>query len=671
MFRPLLSFLLLSIFTFVRAESQVTDQSGIFDLRDIDLTENKFVKIDGTWDFHAGNLLTTDQTDTAYWESHEVPGNWIDHDWKGKPLNKKGVATYRARILLPETNTEYAIKFYEALSAHRIFVNGHALGGGGIVGLSEDEEVPGYSRDIYRIPTSFIDGDTLEILIQVSNFHYDFGAFRRSLLFGSADSLSHQKNKDVAWQGFLLGAIVLIGLYQFVLYIFRTSDKPNLYFFMICVVVFFRSASVDEMFIFNILPDLSWTNLMKIRWATTYIAIPVALLFIYGLYPHLFMKWVIRLYSIVGVVFMLLSFVLPSDSIIYGTPYYHFFMVLGGLYMNIVVIRAAIKKEVGAGILFVGLFASYLMLINDILLTWTILNTGNLAAVGILIFVSTLAVVNGKRFSNVLNSEEQMAEQLITANKQLEEKVKERTQSVENQNKLIQEQHNSLKKVHDEQQNLLSIVVHDLKSPLNKILGLSDLIPTLGPLTDEQKDLNTKIREVSWAGQELINDLNTLGYYENRKTDLSLEEFTLSELITEVANVYQPLAEKKNISLNWKFNHQKAKIVTDQELFNRILDNVISNAVKFSPGETEICISTSTDDNYFEIAVRDQGPGFTKEDQEKLFRKFQKLSARPTGKESSTGLGLSIVKTLMGKLNGSVTLQTSPKGSTFFLKFPL
>ncbi|MEL7002435.1 MAG: HAMP domain-containing sensor histidine kinase [Bacteroidota bacterium] len=165
--------------------------------------------------------------------------------------------------------------------------------------------------------------------------------------------------------------------------------------------------------------------------------------------------------------------------------------------------------------------------------------------------------------------------------------------------------------------------------------------------------------------------MNTLGYYENTKTDLSLETYNLRTLVDEIVMVYKTMADSKKISLSCEFNHIQEKITTDKELFARVLDNIMSNAVKFSPSDTEIRVRTASDETSFWVHVKDQGPGFTEEDREKLYRKFQKLSARPTGQESSTGLGLSIVKTLIEKLRGSVSLETSIEGSEFTLRFPI
>jgi signal transduction histidine kinase len=109
---------------------------------------------------------------------------------------------------------------------------------------------------------------------------------------------------------------------------------------------------------------------------------------------------------------------------------------------------------------------------------------------------------------------------------------------------------------------------------------------------------------------------------------------------------------------------------TDQTLLTQIIDNILSNAIKFSPADKEIFIELMRRGDRIIIKVKDQGPGFTDRDKEKLFGKFAKLSARPTGGEHSTGLGLSIVKKLVEILGGSISVESEAgHGAEFILVF--
>jgi signal transduction histidine kinase len=115
-------------------------------------------------------------------------------------------------------------------------------------------------------------------------------------------------------------------------------------------------------------------------------------------------------------------------------------------------------------------------------------------------------------------------------------------------------------------------------------------------------------------------------------------------------------------------------LTTAVDFLNRILDNIITNAIKFSPYGHNIYVKVLKEkqDAAVKIIIQDEGPGFHTDDIPHLFRKFKKLSARPTAGESSTGLGLSIVKSLVDKVKGSITVESTwGKGASFIISLPL
>jgi two-component system sensor histidine kinase/response regulator len=113
-------------------------------------------------------------------------------------------------------------------------------------------------------------------------------------------------------------------------------------------------------------------------------------------------------------------------------------------------------------------------------------------------------------------------------------------------------------------------------------------------------------------------------------------------------------------------------VTGDPGAIEQVLENVVSNAVKFSPAGTTVLVSVQPDGGTGVVDVEDQGPGISSADRERLFAKFSRLSARPTGGESSTGLGLSIVKTLTEAMGGEVSLESPPgRGARFRVRLPV
>ena len=234
---------------------------------------------------------------------------------------------------------------------------------------------------------------------------------------------------------------------------------------------------------------------------------------------------------------------------------------------------------------------------------------------------------------------------------------------MENQLKIIADHKRLLK----ERDDLLSIVAHDLKSPARRVEGLVSIFDKSN-LTKEQIEVLEMLQKTANEGKQLIDDLIEATQFQ---TQLQIEQIVLSELLNELTNGFIPIAEKKGIALILKSKRNKIKVESSSYQLRRILDNLISNAIKFSNSGTKVELSFAEEKDHVSISVKDEGPGFTNEDLPKMYNMFQKLSALPTGGESSSGLGLSIVKNLTEVLQGEITFVTKMgKGSTFILTLP-
>ncbi|MBP9926187.1 MAG: HAMP domain-containing histidine kinase [Cyclobacteriaceae bacterium] len=222
--------------------------------------------------------------------------------------------------------------------------------------------------------------------------------------------------------------------------------------------------------------------------------------------------------------------------------------------------------------------------------------------------------------------------------------------------------------VHEKQQ-LIGLVSHDLKGPFNRIFALIQLMELSATnLTHEQQEYLGKIHQIVADGLGMIRNLLDNRRLEDQGIDFTLEPLNVSVLLGSLIKNYRTLAEKKKIQIHFDTPKQSL-IIADKLYLYRIFENLISNALKFSPANKNIYISIKELENKIVVKIRDEGPGFTKEDLKQLYKKFQRLSARPTGGESSTGLGLSIVKALVEKMDGELICQSEEgSGATFIVK---
>jgi two-component system sensor histidine kinase/response regulator len=164
-------------------------------------------------------------------------------------------------------------------------------------------------------------------------------------------------------------------------------------------------------------------------------------------------------------------------------------------------------------------------------------------------------------------------------------------------------------------------------------------------------------------------------YLANAATDygfvLKPGNVEFAEVATAVVQQYQESARRKALEIQSDFPTDGTTVFGDATALDQVLDNLVSNAVKFSPPGKKVFVSIRATDKKIECAVRDEGPGFTAEDKTRMFRRYGRLSARPTGGEPSTGLGLSIVRKLIQAMNGEISYESHPgQGTIFTIRLP-
>jgi signal transduction histidine kinase len=236
---------------------------------------------------------------------------------------------------------------------------------------------------------------------------------------------------------------------------------------------------------------------------------------------------------------------------------------------------------------------------------------------------------------------------------------------------LLEEQNDKLKVLNQEKDTLMNIVAHDLKSPFNRLSGLSELLMLPGQGQEDREKYVSLIKETSQEGVNLVKDFLDINAF-TTTTGLKYTDVRLSSFLEKEVADFQAEAAGKNLKIHIQCSPQ-IHFRADISYLSRILDNLLSNAIKYSYANTNVYIMGGmVGEGQVMISIRDEGPGFSEEDKKHLYKKFRKLSARPTSGESSHGLGLAIVKTLVDKLQGSIRLDSIPgKGSEFILLFPV
>src|SRR5882762_8170590 len=281
------------------------------------------------------------------------------------------------------------------------------------------------------------------------------------------------------------------------------------------------------------------------------------------------------------------------------------------------------------------------------------------------IFGSRLSIA----FDNVI-----LYQQLNEANTQLEDRVAQRTRALMQANRRLSAQWLRLQRANGFKNEILGTVAHDLKNPLGVILGRTEMLTELISTSASKDSITSQIDHIRDATKRLTSMVDHLisdAMADAFDITIRREPVDIAALVSEVADANQPLAVNKQQAITVS---APSNIVTmcDTDRIREAIDNLVSNAIKYSPIGGRISVVVTHEEDSTVIRVVDEGAGLSPEDLGRLFGRFQRLSAKPTAGESSTGLGLSIVKRIIDMHGGEVAANSDGpgKGSTFTIVLP-
>jgi len=240
-----------------------------------------------------------------------------------------------------------------------------------------------------------------------------------------------------------------------------------------------------------------------------------------------------------------------------------------------------------------------------------------------------------------------------------------------------------LREMNEEKNEFMGIAAHDLRNPLGAITGYAEIlieemeslqpsVPEPGTrVVREAGECAGRIRETSRRMAEMVQNLLDVNRIERGEMQLNLAPLDLSQTVAAVLETQRPRAVAKQQTLHWQNEAGAVSVLADATVLMQVIENLVSNAVKYSPAGKNIFVRLRRLQEGTLCEVQDEGPGLSAEDQKKLFGKFARLSSKPTGGENSTGLGLSIVKKMVEAMNGRVWCESElGRGATFIVEFP-
>ncbi|WP_075589769.1 sensor histidine kinase [Labilibacter marinus] len=648
-------------------------ENAIFDLRNISFEEDKVVLLNGEVEFYLDTLLfpenfiESNTTPTGY---PKISENWNQFITESNLRNGHGYGTYRFKVLTPEPGL-YAIKIKDIKSAYQIFANGELLGGSGKVGTSSKDMSPSRYQMEYYFSTS---RDLIDVVIQVSNFHHKKGGLTGSIVIGHPREISYRKSKQAGIELFIIGSLFILFIYHLSLFAFRRKDKSILYFSILCFVMFLRLGYTGERIMLEMFPFLSWNISIKLEYLS-FFALPVyTSLFVRSLFPKDISRLIVQITIAFSILFsaIVLFFSPTTFSYIPSLSLIPFGILACYLLVKIGV--ALMKRRAYAAPIFIGFFIFFLLSIHDALVYINTINSLYLMPLGLFFASFSQAYVLAQKTSSAYARSEKLYIKLGEHAQNLELKVEKRTTEVQRQKlqiehkaKELEETNNKLVKLARFKQDMTSMMIHDLKAPLNSIMGFTQLNLL-------ENDNSKYILRSGWEMENLIQNILDVDKYESANYKPNTSLVNIRRLIEEAYNNIYFLVSTRKIELQNEISND-INLEIDNKTIGRVFVNIFSNAAKYAGEDIYIKITSQNEmrneTEYLRINIFNSGNPISQQKLDTLFDKFISSDEQHNYGSHSSGLGLAFCKLAIEAHQGEIGVHSEEgKGVTFWFTLP-
>lgn len=313
--------------------------------------------------------------------------------------------------------------------------------------------------------------------------------------------------------------------------------------------------------------------------------------------------------------------------------------------------------------------------------------------IGATLFNDVLIVAANNReeavdFTNHLqqinNEQANLIRELLKKNNRAETEAEKETQQLfdeitELNNNLVNLQREltrkniELERLNELKNRFIGMAAHDLRNPLGVIFNYSEFLmdELEGDLSAQHLSFLKNILKSTEFMLSLVEDLLDFSKIESGKISLNPTEFDIVQKLEEIIENYNTLSARKKIKINFNTESTAVQIKADVYKTEQVFQNLIDNAIKFSPENARIDIRLKEKQKTILVEVQDFGKGIKNEDQDKVFDPFTSIASKGTSGEKGTGLGMSIVKRIVDSHSGEIWLESEPgKGTTFFVELP-
>lgn len=611
-------------------------EAGVLDLRNTRMDETTLYSLNGEWEFFWEKLLTPD--DYKKEKNREpgilvnVPSYFSNYEIGGESLPGMGYGTYCLTIYLPESNRSaicFDIPVFDV--AYKFYLNDRLIESNGTVGTSRDEEDPWYKPSSFcYVPTT----DTLQLLIQVSNFHHRRGGFWQSIFMGGSDKVLDRLERRRMYNYSTIGVLFFFTFFFIIFWLFSRRQTLMLLFALTAMGILIRSVNTG-LYFSNSFVYTPWSWQIRMEYLGSYMAFIFGMVVLHRIFPTRYMNPVIRVNTIIISLAIISLFILPVRLFSYEMLVFQPLILLLLAHYLVITLIGIFRRKVMDTVFFISLAFFIYTLVNDILLANTAgaIYNNYFSQVSFQLFIFAMAVLIIMQWIRNYNERAQLESTLRFKNK------------------------------------VLSVIAHDLKNPVASVAQFSDLLANKPELAGKEHII-TSLRESSQAAVTLLDNLLYWGRSQADELKVTPKNFDAEELIREVRSLFLHMAAQKELEFTSDIQ-PGINVYADRALVNIVVRNLVSNAIKFTPRKGSVKISARQDGSVIRFSVTDTGIGIKPEILEQFTIQGHLDSSSGTEREIGTGLGLQLVKDLIEKNGGVLNIESRPKeGSTFTFTLP-
>jgi len=672
--------------------TEIQSDKGILDLSQVQVSERP-IKLQGEWEFYWHELLSpNDIHDRIASDGNpnrwiNLPNSWLGYRLDGQQLSGTGFATFRVMIQLSEQDRHerLALKMPSIFHAYKLWVNGEPLAEVGVVGQDKSSMTP-------RLATKFVyfqpENNTVELVIQVSNFHHKRGGITKFIELGGSDVLTVRTHLKIAGEIFITASLMVIGLYHLLLFILRRKDRAPLFFGLFALLLGIRSLLVGELLLTQLWPNFPWEIQFKIEYLTLCSSGYIITRYYISIFANYVSRW-FRLGSRI-VTGLLCLIVVAAPAIIYT----HLLSVIGVvvvlhmLYLMVGLVQSAVQRKEGALIFLLASMVTLVTVINDFLYFNEWSSIGNTSPLGLLIFTVAQMFLLSSRFTKTATNEERIARELQEANDKLTEMNMNLEQTVQERTHALSVAHDNLRISYDRlllseqgRKKLLSYITHDLRLPLSSMLGYVEAVQD-GVKPERNEQYLRYIRDNTIRVNRMIEELSYLSHLETGQVMFQMEPIPVAQFLRQFYDQYELVVRDTGLEFVLDLGDSEdpgseslvAEI--DMQRLDQALFNIVSNAMKFtaSGGAVRIALAVNEvkDRRYANICVEDTGTGIPPEHLEHIFERHYRYEQPGAEKRvEGSGLGLAICREIVQVHGGTVRAESDGKtGAAFYISIP-